>query len=117
VAPAAPLAVVSADGLESGRAPSSRATDGLREQAALLDHARAQLEAGDPQGALGSLDVYDRRFAGSPLAEESIVLRIDALARRGDRAGAATVARRFLRTHPSSVHADRVAALLRGLSP
>jgi outer membrane protein assembly factor BamD (BamD/ComL family) len=98
-------------------ASSTVSTDTLREQAARLDHVRALLQAGESNVALASLDEYDRRFAGTPLSEESLLLRIEALARRGDRSAAATLARRFLKAHPASVHADRVTALLRSVSP
>ena len=46
------------------------------------------------------------------LREEAQLLRIEALARAGDRSAASALARAFLRTYPASVHADRVAALL-----
>jgi hypothetical protein len=91
--------------------------DRLREQAERLDRARALLEAGDSSGTLALLDDYDRRFAGGPLSEESLLLRIKALGRRGDRSAASALARRFLKTYPASVHVDRVTALLHSLSP
>lgn len=93
------------------------AVDGLREQAKALEGVRARLALGDAEGALAQLGDYDRRFAGGALREESLLLRIEALARLGDRGTASALARRFLKTYPSSVQADRVAALLRDLSP
>jgi outer membrane protein assembly factor BamD (BamD/ComL family) len=89
----------------------------LREQTALLDRSRARVGAGDPSSALTLLDDYDRRFARAPLAEESNLIRIEALVRRGDRGAASALARRFLRTYPASVHVARVTALLHALSP
>lgn len=97
--------------------PSGPMADNLREQAELLDKARARVGTGDSNGALALLDDYDRRFAGAPLSEESHLIRIEALVRRGDRNAASALARRFLGTYPASVHVDRVTALLNSLSP
>jgi hypothetical protein len=91
--------------------------DGLREQADALDGARELLSLGEPHGALSRLDDFDRRFAGGPLHEEAQLLRIEALARKGDRTAATALARRFLKTHPESVHVDRVASILQSLTP
>ena len=68
-------------------------------------------------GLWSQLGDYDRRFAGGSLREEALLLRIESLARAGDGATAATFARRFLKAYPTSVHVDRVAALLRELEP
>jgi hypothetical protein len=92
------------------------AVDRLREQAEVLDGVRARLALGDAAGALAQLGDYDRRFAGGSLREESLLLRIEALVREGDGGAASILARRFLKTYPSSVHADRVATLLKELS-
>jgi hypothetical protein len=97
--------------------PPAKTTDSLREQAELLDRARVRIATGDTAGGLAVLDDYDRRFAGAPLSEESVVLRIEALARRGDRSSAAALGRQFLKTYPTSVHADRLSSLLHSLSP
>ncbi len=96
-------------------AGSSAQADGLREQSEALDRVRALLAVGDAEAALARLGEYDRRYAGGPLREEAMLLRIESLARRGDRDKAAALARRFLKVYPSSVHVDRVAALLREL--
>jgi hypothetical protein len=97
--------------------PSAVPVDSLREQAERIDRARSLISAGDPNGALIVLDDFDRRFAGGPLSEESMLLRIEGLARRGDRGSASVLARRFLTTYPASVHVDRASALLDTLSP
>ena len=99
------------------RAATLFSADGLRQQAELLDRARARIASGDPGSAMALLDDYDRRFAGAPLAEESLLLRVEALARRGDRSGASSLGGQFLKAYPASVHADRVRALLHALSP
>jgi len=90
-------------------------TDRLREEADALDGARELLTLGDAAGALATLDAYQRRFAGGALREEALLLRIEALVRAGDRTTAGAEARRFLKTFPTSVHVNRVAALLGGL--
>jgi hypothetical protein len=90
--------------------------DNLREQAELLDRARARIATGDPGGGLAVLDDFDRRFGGKPLSEESLLLRIEALARRGDRNTAAALGRQFLKMYPASVHAERLSALLHSFS-
>jgi len=116
--PAAPPAAPRAASARRVEPASASPVDRLREEAARLDRARALLQAGDANGALGAVDDYDARFAAAPsLAEESTLLRIEALAKKGDRGGAASLARRFLGKYPASVHAERVAALLRRLSP
>jgi outer membrane protein assembly factor BamD (BamD/ComL family) len=96
-----------ADGPARGLAP-----DGLRDQAEVLDGARALLAAGDGRGALGRVAEYDRRFPAGPLHEEALLLRIEALTRLGERGPAAALAHRFLETYPASVHGERVAALV-----
>jgi hypothetical protein len=96
---------------------ASASADRLGEQADALDGVRALLTSGEPNGALSRLDDFDRRFAGGPLHEESQLLRIEALAREGDRTAAASLARRFLKTYPASVHVDRVAAIVQSMTP
>lgn len=98
-------------------ASPSLSSDSLRQQAELLDRARARVASGDPAAALALLNDFDRRFAGAPLAEESLLLRVEALARRGDRSAASSLGGQFLGAYPASVHADRVRALLHTLSP
>jgi hypothetical protein len=100
----------------AGTTPATPPADSLREQAALLDRARARIAAGDPGGSLAVLDDYDRRFPGAPLSEEALLLRIEALARRGDRSAAAALGRQFLKRYPESVHTDRLSALLHSLT-
>ncbi len=92
------------------------AADRLRDEAHVLDGARALLAVGDASGALTRLGDYDRRFAGGSLREEALLLRIESLARVGDRSTAAGLARRFLTAYPASVHAERVEAVLRELT-
>ncbi|AUX28729.1 MULTISPECIES: hypothetical protein [Sorangium] len=99
-APAAPAA-------NSPRAPEKRAPT-LASELALLDTARRALRRGDPAAALALLDRHAREFAGAQLTDEAAVIRVEALASQGDRAGAHAAARRFLEAHPGSPHAKRI---------
>jgi len=46
------------------------------------------------------------------LAQEATLLRVQALMKRGDRAAARDVAERFLASHPSSPHEQKMRRLL-----
>ncbi|WP_437319695.1 hypothetical protein [Sorangium sp. So ce385] len=91
----------------SPRAPERNAST-LASELALLDTARRALRSGDPAAALAQLDRHAREFADAQLADEAAAIRVEALASKGDRAGARAAARRFLEAHPGSPHADRV---------
>jgi hypothetical protein len=85
----------------------------LKQQLVLVDHARALATSGDSAAALRAVDEYDRRFPGGALSEEASLVRIEAVAARGDRDHAAALAERFVAEHPGSVYADRVRAIVR----
>jgi hypothetical protein len=70
------------------------------------------LASGDASRALRALDDHDRRFAAGALGPEVLVLRIQALVLRGDRAAAARLGNAYLDAHPRSPHANRVRSLL-----
>lgn len=91
--------------------PSASPGEGLAEEVASLQEARAALAAGALQRALASLDAHARRFPQGRLGLEAEVLRIEALARAGDHASAAARARAFAAAHPGSPYASRVRAL------
>jgi hypothetical protein len=98
----------------SDAATAHDASVDVRRQIEWIDHARSLAESGDATGALQSVDQYDRAYPHGVLSEEAALLRIEALAARGDRAAAATFAKRFLSEHPRSVHAAKVRALAPG---
>ena len=56
----------------------------LREEIRLLDLARSAVKSQKPQEALASLDVYSLRFPAGAFRQEASMLRMQALAERGD---------------------------------
>ncbi len=112
---AAPAPVRAADVASSHPAPATSMSDEL----ALLDLARAAYRSGDPARTLTLLKEHDEMFPTSPLALESQVLRIDALAAAGRTGEALDAADRFLAAHPNeplSRHVQSLAERLRGRS-
>lgn len=91
--------------------PSSPAGD-LAAELGALDAARSELAAGNANGALGKLDDYARAYPRGRLVLEAEVLRIDALAKSGQKDVAKKRAEAFLRRHPNSVLASRVRGYL-----
>ena len=100
-------------------AASSRASspNDLREEIRLLDQARAALKNEAPAEALERLGAYGARFPRGAFRQEAMVLRIEALGRSGDQAGARAMANRFLKEHPESPHAERVVRSVSSASP
>jgi outer membrane protein assembly factor BamD (BamD/ComL family) len=86
----------------------------LAAEVALLDRARARVAAGDLAGAIAALDEHRRDFSDGALVAEAELLRIDATLRRGQRAEAQELGRRFLARFPRSPLAQRVRSLLSG---
>ena len=78
----------------------------------VIDAAREAVVAGDSRRALASLDGYDRKFPRGTFQQEALLLRIEALVRTGDHAGAAALAQRFMRLYPGSAHAKRLQSLV-----
>ncbi|WP_437743138.1 hypothetical protein WMF39_47825 [Sorangium sp. So ce1504] len=105
---AAPAATApAATAVNSPRARERNAPT-LASELALLDTARRALRRGDPAAALALLARHAREFPSAQLSDEAAAIRVEALASKGDRAGAHAAARRFLEAHPGSPHADRV---------
>jgi hypothetical protein len=115
-APASPGAASS--GASSPEAPRARATSptpassALADEIAALDGAREALASGDAARALRALDARDRAFPRGALGPEAMVLRIEALALRGDRATATRLGEAFLAASPRSPHASRIRTVL-----
>jgi len=92
-------------------APSA-SSGSLHDEIALLDAARRALRAGDARLALGELDRHQAEYPHALLGQEATLLRIEALARSGNRPAAEALARQFLARQPNSPHAKRIESLL-----
>lgn len=114
--PAAPAEETAPAKPSAAAAAPKPAPTSLTEEVAALDAAREALAGGDASRTLRALDEHDRKFPGGMLGPEATVLRIEALALRGDRAGARRLGTAFLEAHPRSPHAARLRTLL-GVSP
>lgn len=112
-APSAPAPVAQrATATPVAAAPAAPASGSLPAEIAALDRARKALEGGDPAQALDRVDAYELQYPNGTFSEEAEVLRIEALAKRGDRARATSAGQRFLAAHPTSPHAARIRAIL-----
>lgn len=111
--PTAPTdsAPVEAAGAGKGAAAAGTAAPSLADEVAALDRA-SQAMASDPKAALKQLEAHDKRFAGGALGPEAMVLRIEALARSGDAAGATALANQFFAKHPDSPLRGRVQSVV-----
>jgi hypothetical protein len=109
IPPAAP--VKSAPRLAAGT------DDSLSAELTVIDQARSALLSRDYAQTLRLLDDYSHRFAKHRLRTEATVLRIEALAGRGDRDAATRVGRDFLQNHPNGPYAQRVRSVLGDTAP
>ena len=109
---AASSAAPIADAPRPRTASPSPASSALADEIAALDGAREALASGNAARALRALDARDRAFPRGALGPEAMVLRIEALALRGDRATATRLAEAFLAASPRSPHASRIRTLL-----
>ncbi|HMI84790.1 MAG TPA: hypothetical protein VK550_11905 [Polyangiaceae bacterium] len=85
----------------------------IANEIAELDRAREALGMAEPKRAIDRLNRYDRLFPQGTLREESLRLRIEALASTGERATARSLAQRFQALYPDSTHAERLKALVK----
>ncbi len=93
--------------------PTADAGSTFSAELALTSEARAALERGDVVACLSAVDRYQRTFrSGGVFAQEIDVIRIEALAKSGERERAHASAERFLVTNPTSPYADRVRSVL-----
>jgi TolA-binding protein len=82
----------------------------ISDELRVIDRARTALSANDVATADAALTEHAREFPNGTFADEAKVLRIDALAKKGDRARAASAAKAYLASHPDSPYADRLRA-------
>jgi hypothetical protein len=90
-------------------------TSTLNAEVVALDEVRTSLSTEDASTALRQLDAYDRTCGACVLGDEAAVLRVDALTKQGDAAGAAVLAQRFLAAKPLSPHAPHLRRILLGV--
>jgi len=114
--PASPTTVTVAENRPSPPpqkvAPPRASSPSLSLELAAIDGARTALDQGDAKGCLGQLDAYERSFPRGVLRQEATVMRIDALLRARDHAGARSLGDAFLAHDPTSPYSDRIRHLL-----
>jgi hypothetical protein len=96
----------------SSRAVMAETDSALSEELRTIERARSALAAGDATAALSELDRYETTSGPRLFLVEAQVLRIEALAKRGDDSGARILARKFLAEHPESPYVRRVRTLV-----
>ncbi len=74
--------------------------------------AMAAFDAGDYGQAEGAFLGFERRHPGDARCEDATFLRAVALARRGDAAGASTIAREYLERYPSGLRVHEARQLI-----
>jgi hypothetical protein len=82
----------------------------VTEEVTIVDRTRAALSGGQPAEALRLLDEHQSRM--KTLWVEAQVLRVEALARGGNRSAARALGERFIGAFPGTAHAARVRELL-----
>lgn len=92
--------------------PAETATNDVAAEVRLVERARRALASGDLTEANAILDDYERSFPHGSLAQEAAILRIDALARSGDRVATERAVAAYLAAHPRSPHAARLRAMI-----
>lgn len=96
--------------------PPSRAPvaiDTSKDERALLDQARRALNEGDDERALALVDTHAKTFPRGVLGEERDVLRIQALAAKGEIDAARAAATTFRQKYPASPFLPAIASRLR----
>jgi hypothetical protein len=88
------------------------ASDSLALELSAIEDARNALARRDYSLSLRLLDDYSRRFSKRHLDSEAMVLRIEALAAKGDRESATRLGKSFLTHHPNGPYARRVRSLV-----
>jgi outer membrane protein assembly factor BamD (BamD/ComL family) len=97
--------------------PASSAGSTSAAEIAMLDQARSTIDQGDPAHGLSILDAYATRFPHPVMGPEASILRIEALVKTGDRAGAKREGDAFLHANPASPYAPRIKSLLGTSNP
>jgi TolA-binding protein len=94
------------------RATPSERDLSLTQELGAIEQARAAFLRHEYSQTLRLLDEYGKKFPKRQLASEATVLRIEALAARGDRDSASRIGRDFLQNHPNGPYAQRVRSVI-----
>ncbi len=92
--------------------PQGAAAPSLADEVKAIQRAKAELSGGNPRGALKELDAYRESFPRGRLAQEAMVLRIEALSASGNQAAAKRLGEQFLENNEKSPYADRIKSVL-----
>jgi len=95
-----------------GRGHDGQSAWSLAEELKRLDAVREALRSGRAADAIAYLDAYRKQFPTGALRTEAVVLRVEALLKAGNRAGAERQAEVLFRTAPEGRHAARIRELL-----
>jgi hypothetical protein len=79
----------------------------MLEEVRAIDRARSALARGDGRATLAALDSYRSGFSERRFEPEALYLRMEALGRLGDTAGAKAAAERLLAAYPNAPQAAR----------
>jgi hypothetical protein len=91
----------------SERTESAAESERILEEVRAIDRARSVLARGDGRGTLEALDSYRSGFSERRFEPEALYLRMEALDRLGDSAGAKAAAERLLASFPNAPQAAR----------
>jgi hypothetical protein len=92
--------------------PPTRPRAKVAEQIASLDRARAALAGGNAARAIALVDEHEAAYPGGALAQEAMVLRIEALVKLGRRSEAQELGRAFIGAHSLSPHVATVRQII-----
>ena len=91
--------------------PSLKEND-LAGEIQTIDRARAALARHDPNQAIAILGEFDRQYPSASLSREAALLRVEALAERGDRAEAIRRAKDLIAQAPEGPYQTRLRRIL-----
>jgi hypothetical protein len=94
------------------RSSAARRGDTLSQELVEIEAARSALRRGDASGALSRLQSYRREFPKGRLRAEATMLRIEALAASGDKAGATKLGKAVLARSPNGPYSRRIRSLI-----
>lgn len=98
---------VTADRAPSPQTETAVSSERILEEVRAIDRARSALSRGDARGTLAALDGYRDGFSERRFEPEALYLRMEALERLGDTAGAKAAAGRLLSAFPNAPQAAR----------